>query len=164
MIAQFHQNCLPDSGFGSGGAVLLDVNPFVVNAPPRAVRINSISRYLNAQAQPRLVVAGGVRYGLDAGAAGACFIAMFTTEGTLDPNFDFDGIRIYDPRYKAAETLPAISIPWFKSGNPRMPELPPSRTGNASARAARFMRQLQYGSHPAEACLRIGRTTIASAR
>lgn len=97
LIAQFHQNCFPDSGFGSGGAVLLDVNPFVVNAPPRAVRINSISRYLNAQAQPRLVVAGGVRYGLDAGAAGACFIAMFTTEGTLDPNFDFDGIRIYDP-------------------------------------------------------------------
>ncbi len=97
LIAQFRADCVPDAGFGSGGAVLLDVNPFVIGAPPRAIRINSVARYLNASGDPRLVVAGGVRYGLGTGDPGACFIAMLTTEGVLDGAFDFDGIRIYDP-------------------------------------------------------------------
>ncbi len=97
LIAQFRSDCVPDAGFGSGGAVLLDVNPFVIGAPLRAVRINTVGRYLNASGEPRLVVAGGVRYGLGASDPGACFIAMLTNEGVLDGAFDFDGIRIYDP-------------------------------------------------------------------
>ncbi len=97
LIAQFRSDCVPDAGFGSGGAMLLDVNPFVIGAPLRAVRINTVGRYLNASGEPRLVVAGGVRYGLGASDPGACFIAMLTNEGVLDGAFDFDGIRIYDP-------------------------------------------------------------------
>lgn len=97
LIAQFREDCTIDSGFGSGGAVLLDVNPFVIGAPLRSVRINTVMRYLNIFGEPRVAVGGGVRYGLASTDPGACFIAIYNTEGQLDGAFDFDGIRIYDP-------------------------------------------------------------------
>lgn len=96
LIAAVNFNCAADSSFGSGGAVTLDVNPFVIGAPPRRVRINAAASYTNGAGQPRLVVAGGVRYGLTDPVAGACFMAVYTATGALDTSFDGDGIRLFD--------------------------------------------------------------------
>ena len=89
-------NCTRDSGFGSNGQVILDVNPFVVGPPPRRVRINTVATYTNGTGQERIVVGGGVRYGLDSTSPGACFMAVYTPTGALDSTFDGDGIRLYD--------------------------------------------------------------------
>lgn len=96
LVASILSNCAPDPGFGSGGAVVLDVNPFVIGAPPRRVRVHAVRNFSNGAGQPRILLAGGVRYGLDATSPGACFLAVMTPTGALDPTFDADGIRLFD--------------------------------------------------------------------
>lgn len=96
LIAAVRGNCTADPAFGTNGAVLLDVNPFVVGPPPRRIRINAVKTFTNAAGQPRLVLAGGARWGLSDSANGACFLAVMTPTGALDPSFDGDGIRTFD--------------------------------------------------------------------
>jgi hypothetical protein len=95
-ILSINFDCTRNTGFGSNGQVILDVNPFLIGAPPRRVRINEVATYTNAAAQERIVVAGGVRYGLADNSPGACFMAVYTPTGALDPSFDGDGIRIIE--------------------------------------------------------------------
>lgn len=89
-------DCTRNTAFGSNGQLILDVNPFVVAPPPRRVRINAVATYTNGSGQERIVVAGGVRYGLATTSPGACFLAVLTPSGALDPSFDGDGIRLFD--------------------------------------------------------------------
>jgi hypothetical protein len=97
LIAALNFDCSPVSSFGTGGgALLLDVNPFVIGPPPRRVRVNAARTFTNAAGQPRIVIAGGVRYGLATTSPGACFLAVLTPSGALDPSFDGDGIRLFD--------------------------------------------------------------------
>lgn len=95
-VLSINFDCTRNTGFGSNGQVILDVNPFLIGAPPRRVRVNAVATYTNAAAQERIVVAGGVRYGLADNSPGACFLAVYTPTGALDPGFDGDGIRIFD--------------------------------------------------------------------
>lgn len=95
-ILSLNFDCTRNTGFGSNGQVILDVNPFVVAPPPRRVRINTVATYINGSGQERIVVGGGVRYGLDLTSPGACFMAVYTPTGALDLTFDGDGIRLYD--------------------------------------------------------------------
>jgi hypothetical protein len=96
LIAAINFNCTRDTGFGSNGAVLLDVNPFLVAPPPRRVRVNAVATYTNGAGQERIVMAGGVRYGLAETSPGACFLAVMTPSGALDASFDGDGLRLFD--------------------------------------------------------------------
>lgn len=96
LVVAMRYDCTPDPTFGSGGAVLLDVNPFVIGPPPRRIRINAVKTFTNAAGQPRIVLAGGARWGLADSANGACFLAVMTPSGALDPTFDGDGIRLFD--------------------------------------------------------------------
>lgn len=89
-------DCTRNTAFGSNGQLILDVNPFVVAPPPRRVRINAVATYTNGSGQERIVVAGGVRYGLATTSPGACFMAVLTPSGALDTSFDGDGIRLFD--------------------------------------------------------------------
>lgn len=102
LIAAINFDCSRDSGFGSNGAVLLDVNPFVIAPPPRRVRVNAVASYTNGNGQERIVVAGGVRYGLADTSPGACFLAVLTPSGALDASFDGDGLRLFDAQAPSA--------------------------------------------------------------
>lgn len=93
-VLSLNFDCTRNTGFGSNGHVILDVNPFVVGPPPRRVRVNTVATFTNGSGQERMVVGGGVRYGLDATSPGACFMAVYTPTGALDPTFDGDGIRL----------------------------------------------------------------------
>jgi hypothetical protein len=95
-VLSLNFNCTRDTGFGTNGQVILDVNPFVVGPPPRRVRVNTVATYTNGSGQERIVIGGGVRYGFADTSPGACFMAVYTPTGALDPSFDGDGIRLYD--------------------------------------------------------------------
>jgi hypothetical protein len=95
-VLSLNSDCTRNTGFGSNGQVILDVNPFVVLPPPRRVRVNAVATYTNGAGQERIAVAGGVRYGLADTSPGACFMAVLTPTGALDTSFDGDGIRLYE--------------------------------------------------------------------
>lgn len=87
-VARIQPQCGLDSSFNGSGKQVIDANPYVILPPPRRARANAVIH----DSLDRILVGGGVTFGLSNTDDGACIVARLLGNGQRDGSFGNNGI------------------------------------------------------------------------
>jgi hypothetical protein len=87
-IARIQPQCGLDTSLNGTGKQVVDPNPFTIAPPPRRARANTVIQDNIA----RILVGGGVTFGLSNSADGACIVVRLLSTGQRDPTFGNNGV------------------------------------------------------------------------
>ena len=87
-VARIQPQCGLDSGFNGSGQQVVDPNPYQVFPPPRRARANSVTH----DAFGRILIGGGVTFGLSNDDDGACIVVRLLADGQRDGSFGNNGV------------------------------------------------------------------------
>ena len=87
-IARIQPQCGLDSSLNGTGKQVVDPNPFTIAPPPRRARANTVIH----DGIGRILIGGGVTFGLSNSADGACIVVRLLSTGQRDPTFGNNGV------------------------------------------------------------------------
>ncbi len=91
-IARIHPQCGLDTSFNGTGKQVVDPNPFILFPPPRTARVRAVA----VDHTHRILVGGGVAYGLNPNDNGACIVVRLLQNGQRDGSFGNNGVVYID--------------------------------------------------------------------
>ncbi|MBL0165325.1 MAG: hypothetical protein IPP82_17205 [Xanthomonadales bacterium] len=87
-VARIQPQCGLDASFNGTGKQVVDPNPYTIFPPPRRAHANAVIH----DAIGRILVGGGVTFGLNNTDDGACIVVRLLSTGQRDPNFGNNGV------------------------------------------------------------------------
>ncbi|MEP6510034.1 MAG: hypothetical protein ABJB02_00460 [Dokdonella sp.] len=87
-VARIQPQCGLDSTFNGTGKQVIDPNPYTVFPPPRRARANTVLH----DSFGRILIGGGVTFGLNNTDDGACIVVRLLSDGQRDGSFGNAGV------------------------------------------------------------------------
>ena len=87
-VARIQPQCGLDSSLNGTGKQVIDPNPFTIFPPPRRARANTVIH----DAFGRILIGGGVTFGLNSSDDGACIVVRLLGNGQRDGSFGNNGV------------------------------------------------------------------------
>ncbi len=87
-VARIQPQCGLDTSLNGSGKQVIDPNPYTIFPPPRRARANTVIH----DAIGRILIGGGVTFGLNSSDDGACIIVRLLSNGQRDATFGNNGV------------------------------------------------------------------------